>query len=124
MLRGEIPLDGGWRVYSSGAGIGMSLILKGFLGLRREKNWLVVDPVIPKRLDGMRTETRLLGRPAEVTYRIDGVGAGPTAVNLNGADLPFTRGANPYRSGAAEVPMAAVSAVLTEGSNRLVVRVG
>ena len=32
--RGEIPLEGGWRVYSSGAGIGVRLILQCFLGLR------------------------------------------------------------------------------------------
>jgi hypothetical protein len=45
-------------------------------------------------------------------------------VNLNGADLPFSRGANPYRAGAAEVPMAAVRERLVEGVNRLVVRIG
>jgi cellobiose phosphorylase len=122
--RGEIPLDGGWRIYSSGAGIGLSLILRCFLGLRRERNLLVVDPVIPGRLDGLRVETQLLGRPIEVTYRVDGSGCGPTVVNLNGADLPFARGANPYRPGAAEVPMAAVSALLADKSNRLVVRIG
>jgi cellobiose phosphorylase len=122
-MRGEIPFDGGWRVYSSGAGIGMSLILRCFLGLRREKNLWVVDPVIPKRLDGLWVETQLLGRPIEVIYRVDGSGCGPTVVNLNGADLPFARGANPYRPGAAEVPMAAVSAMLVDGNNRLVVRV-
>jgi cellobiose phosphorylase len=94
------------------------------LGLRREQNLLVVDPVVPKRLDGLRIETQLLGRPMEVIYRVDGSGCGPTVVNLNGADLPFTRGTNPYRRGAAEVPMAAVSAMLADGNNRLVVQVG
>ncbi|MGX2041532.1 GH36-type glycosyl hydrolase domain-containing protein [Methylocaldum sp. MU1018] len=121
--RGEIPLDGGWRIYSSGAGIGMRLILRCFLGLCREKNRLVIDPVIPKSLDGLRIETQLLGRTVEVVYRVDGSGCGPTAVNLNGADLPFDRSANPYRLGAAEVPAAAVSAALADGINRLAVRV-
>jgi hypothetical protein len=45
-------------------------------------------------------------------------------VNLNGADLPFSRGANPYRMGASEVPMEAVLAKLIEGVNRLRIQVG
>ncbi|MGE5152378.1 MAG: GH36-type glycosyl hydrolase domain-containing protein, partial [Bdellovibrio bacteriovorus] len=44
LLRGEVPLDGGWRVYSSGAGIGLALILRCLLGLRQERDRLVIDP--------------------------------------------------------------------------------
>ncbi|BBA34899.1 uncharacterized protein sS8_2956 [Methylocaldum marinum] len=123
VLCGEIPLEGGWRVYSSGAGIGLSLILRGFLGLRREAHRLVIDPVMPKSLDGLRIETQLLGRPIEVVYRVDRSGCGPTLVTLNGTDLPFTRGTNPYRLGSAEIPMTAVSERLADGNNRLTVRI-
>jgi cellobiose phosphorylase len=123
-MRGDIPLDGGWRIYSSGAGIGMSLILRCFLGIRREQTRLVLDPVIPASLDGLRAELEIAGRACEVTYRIDGTGCGPTAVNLNGADLTFSRGANLYRMGAAEVPMEAVLAKLIDGVNRLRIQVG
>ena len=48
-MRGMVPLDGGWRIYSSGAGIGIRLILCCFLGLRQEKSALVLDPAIPPR---------------------------------------------------------------------------
>jgi cellobiose phosphorylase len=123
-MRGDIPLDGGWRIYSSGAGIGMSLILRCFLGMRREQTLLVVDPVIPASLDGLQAELEMAGRSFEVTYRIAGAGCGPTAVHLNGADLPFSRGANPYRIGAAEVPMEAVLARLIDGLNRLRIQLG
>ena len=58
-LAGEIPLDGGWRIYSSGAGIATALILRCFLGLRLEPSQLVIDPAIPKRLDGLRAELEL-----------------------------------------------------------------
>jgi cellobiose phosphorylase len=121
---GTIPLDGGWRVYSSGAGIATGLIFRCFLGLRQEHSRLVVDPVIPRSLDGLRVELELAGHAVEVVYQVGERGGGPAAVNLNGADLPFTRGANPYRTGAAEVPMAAVRERLTEGVNRLAVRIG
>ena len=83
------------------------LIMQCFLGLRQEKSALVVDPVIPPALDGLKAEMELEGRRLEITYRIRGQGAGPLAVNLNGDDLPFTREANPYRTGAAEIPMPA-----------------
>lgn len=121
-IQGKVALEGGWRVYSSGAGIGMSLILRCFLGLRQEESMLVVDPVIPSSLDGLRVEMELAGRSFDVTYRIGGAGSGPTAVSLNGTDLPFYRGENPYRVGGAEVPMQAILAGLKDGVNELSVQ--
>lgn len=103
--RGEVPLEGGWRVYSSGAGISVRLIMQCFLGLRVETNALVVDPVIPASLDGLETSLTLAGKPILVRYRINRHGRGPISVNLNGADLDFIREPNPYRPGAARVSM-------------------
>jgi 1,2-beta-oligoglucan phosphorylase len=121
---GNVPLDGGWRIYSSGAGIGTRLILCCFLGLRQEKSALVIDPAIPPSLSGLRVELEMAGHSFEVTYRVESVGCGPTVVNLNGAHLHFTRGENPYRTGAAEVPMAMVLNRLTAGMNRLSIQLG
>jgi hypothetical protein len=75
-------------------------------------------------LGGWRGEKLLQQSNAlfEVIYRI--ASCGPTAVNLNGTDLPFSRGANPYRIGATEVPMEAVLARLMDGVNRLCIQVG
>lgn len=124
VMRSEIPLDGGWRVYSSGAGIAVSLILRCFLGFRQERSTLVIDPVIPASLDGLRVEVELAKCPVEVTYRIKGTCCGPVVVNLNGAELPFARGKNQYRKGGAEVPMAVVlKRLTTKGPNRLIVRI-
>ena len=61
MMRGEKPLDGGWRIYSSGAGIGVSLIIRCFLGLRPEQAVLAVDPVMPAHLDGLQAELEMAG---------------------------------------------------------------
>jgi cellobiose phosphorylase len=92
--------------------------------VRQGKSLLVVDPVIPKTLDGLKVELNLAGSRVKVSYCIKEAGFGPTKVNLNGADLPFARGANPYRTGAAEIAMAAFREYLIEGTNRLTVHIG
>jgi cellobiose phosphorylase len=95
--KGEVPLDGGWRVYSSGAGIWTRLMIQIFLGLRREQSVLVLDPVIPRSLDRLRLEMQWDGFPMEITYRI-GRRLRPIGRNLNGADLPYTGGSTlPHR---------------------------
>jgi cellobiose phosphorylase len=81
---GEVALEGGWRIYSSGAGIAMRLMHQCFLGLRREQSALSIDPVIPEALNGLQAEVELAGRTVHVTYRIGHAGYGPTAVTLNG----------------------------------------
>lgn len=123
-LRGEIALDGGWRVYSSGAGIGLALVVRCLLGLRLERGRLVIDPMLPAALDGLQAELRLDGQALEVTYRIRARGWGPTALTLNGVPLAFERGASPYRTGAAEIPIGTFRAGLTTGINRLGVELG
>jgi hypothetical protein len=80
--------------------------------------------VIPKALDGLRVDLEWEGRTIEITYRIEGRGCSPKGVKLNGADLPYTRGVNPYRTGAAEIPMPAVRDRLQGGTNRLTVYIG
>ena len=44
-------------------------------------------------------------------------------MNLNGVNLPFSRGEAFYRIGAAEVPMESVHAILTAGVNQLRIQV-
>lgn len=122
--KGDIPLDGGWRVYSSGAGILARLILQCFLGLRLGESLLVIDPVIPRSLDGMQIEWELAGRRVEIAYHVEKAGCGPTKLECNGKALPFARRANPYRIGAAEVPMVAVEDRLNNDTNRLEIWLG
>ena len=119
VMLGTVPTEGGWRIYSSGPGVAVRLILCCFLGLTQEKSALVLDPAIPPSLDGLRIEVALFGRPFEVSYRIARIGCGLIGVNLNGADLPFERRANPYRLGTAEIPIEAVLSRITAGVNRL-----
>ena len=52
LRRGEVPTDGGWRIYSSGPGIYTNLVVRHLFGLRRYFDWLEFDPVLPRELDG------------------------------------------------------------------------
>ena len=122
--RGEVALEGGWRVYSSGAGIGVRLIMQGFLGLRQETATLIFDPVIPPALDGLKANLRLCGHLVEVTYRIQATGCGPVSAELNGVKLDFTRDRNPYRPGAIRIANDTVISLMSENSNRLNVWLG
>lgn len=122
--RGEISLEGGWRVYSSGAGIGVRLIMQCFLGLRLEKSALVVDPVIAPDLDGLTACLDLAGHSLEVIYRTGKTGRGPVAIDLNGTLLEFSREVNPYRPGAVRVGMDDLVRRLTGTGDRLTILLG
>ncbi len=124
VARGTIPLDGGWRVYSSGAGIALGLTIRRFLGLTCESRTLRLDPVIPPALDGLRVATTLRGRPLEVHYQIGAPGCGVTVVTLNGQPLPFTSEPNPHRRGAALLAWQAVLQHLRPDQNVLTIRLG
>ena len=104
--RGEVALEGGWRVYSSGAGIASRLIVQCLLGLRVEMDALILDPVIPAALDGLHAEIEVAGWKFRLSYRIAEYGRGPIRIQCDGQDLAFTRDSNPYRTGAARLPLA------------------
>jgi 1,2-beta-oligoglucan phosphorylase len=124
VAHGRVALDGGWRIYSSGPGIAIALVVEHLLGIRQEKSTLIVDPVLPLRLDGLRATLTIAQREVELLLHTGPKGHGPQHVELNGQSLAFTRGTNPYRTGAAEVPMQNVQSVLRPGTNRLTVRLG
>jgi cellobiose phosphorylase len=122
--RSAIALDGGWRVYSSGAGIALGLIVRRFLGVSLEAGALRIDPVIPAALDGLSVATVLSERPVELRYRIKACGSGVNQVTLNGTALQFDCEANPHRRGAALIPMATVLPQLRAAGNVLGIDIG
>jgi 1,2-beta-oligoglucan phosphorylase len=124
VAQGSVALDGGWRVYSSGAGIALGLIMRSFLGMSCQSQFLRVDPVIPAALDGLKVHTVLLGREFELIYRIGAAGCGVNQLALNDRPLPFERDSNPHRSGAALVAIAALGEHLAAGRNVLAIDIG
>jgi CRISPR-associated protein Csx3 len=105
LVAGSVALDGGWRVYSSGPGIALALVVTRLLGVRRDGDAVVIDPVIAPELSGLRAEVSILGRRVDVEYHVERHGYSPQAVVLNGRHLSFERLHNPYRAGGAAIAL-------------------
>ena len=98
---GAIDVEGGWRVYSSGAGIALRLVRERLLGLRLRHASLCIDPVLPRSLDGLVARVVLQGRDVALRYRIGPRGHGPVAITCNGRAMAIEREPHPYRTGGA-----------------------
>jgi cellobiose phosphorylase len=119
VIAGRMPLKGGWRVYSSGPGIYVALVLSRLFGLRIEFGRLILDPVLTRSLDGLSASLRLRGRPVTFVYRVHGPGFGPRALTINGKAAAFAREHNPYRQGGAVIPFDHFMSTLDADDNRV-----
>jgi len=97
LMAGEVPLEGGWRVYSSGPGLALRLVVERLLGLRRRGDRVEVDPVLPSGADGLTATVRLAGRTARVSYVVGADGVGVRRVTGAHGDLDLTDLSNPHR---------------------------
>jgi cellobiose phosphorylase len=123
VIAGRMPLTGGWRVYSSGPGIYVALVVSRLLGLRIEYGSLILDPVMAHSLDGMQASLRLHGRAVTFVYRVGGPGFGPRAVSINGQPAAFDREDNQYRQGGAVIPLPRFIAMLETDENRVEIEI-
>jgi CRISPR-associated protein Csx3 len=120
---GTVPLEGGWRVYSSGPGLFLRLVVENLLGIRRLGAVVEIDPVLPASADGLIASVRLFGRPVEVRFRVGPTGSGPTSVTVDGTRLEAYRLENPYRTGGLAVHSEDLHRLLAAGANRIDVEV-
>jgi 1,2-beta-oligoglucan phosphorylase len=103
IMTGERRVKGGWRVYSSGPGIFVSLIINRLLGFRPEKEIVVLDPVIPFSMDGMRADYNFRGFDLEFRYKIQNETHSPKTILVNGKPLNFMIEQQQYRVGGAVI---------------------
>lgn len=107
---GKVQVKGGWRIYSSGPGIYMNQLISNALGIRQDHEGLVIDPVLPASLDGMRFDFRYEG--VEITFAYHITGAAVSQVAINGEILNAERVANPYREGGLRLTKEAINQAL------------
>ena len=119
VLTGATGLEAGWRIYSSGPGVLLRIVVHSVLGIRRRAQTVEIDPVLPARLDGLTATVPLAGGLLRVRYRVGDRGYAPSAVRLGGHDLPAVRAANPYRLGGLVVALADLDAALQPDGDEL-----
>ena len=76
---------GGWTWYTGAAGWMYRVTLERILGIRREGEWLRVDPCVPTRWPGYRVTLRIEG--AEYVIDVDnaaGTGRGVRSLTFDG----------------------------------------
>jgi CRISPR-associated protein Csx3 len=117
---GQVPVRGGWRLYSSGPGLFLHAVRASLLGVREAFTDVVFDPVLPRGLDGLTATLTVLGRTVEARYRVRHCNVGPSAIVINNVRLPLTsRESNPYRPGGWRVPVAELAPLLGQPANLL-----
>jgi 1,2-beta-oligoglucan phosphorylase len=119
---GKITLKGGWRVYSSGPGIYIGLIVSRLLGLRSEFGNIIVDPVIPYSLDGLSASIDFMGHSVTFVYEIKECCFGPKAIFINGKPIKFKYEDNKYRQGGAVIPTDQFLAMLNQQDNYIEIK--
>lgn len=81
---GSIGVKGGWRLYSSGPGIYTNQLVSHILGIQVRNDGVVLDPVLPKKLEGMRAELSLFGQTACLEHHF---GGSHTRAEKDGAEI-------------------------------------
>jgi len=98
LKQGQIPVKGGWRLYSSGPGIYINQFITRIYGIRIEHGDLVIDPIIPDKQDGLMIHYQYLGIPLVVR-----VHKGEQEPLFMGKTFEYQRLDNPYRKGGIKV---------------------
>lgn len=91
--------EGGWRVYSSGPGLVLRLVVEKLLGVRQRSHGLEIDPVLPAALDGLTATVHVGGREVRLTYRVGARGCGVSGVLHEDRPLATRRLEARYRPG-------------------------
>jgi 1,2-beta-oligoglucan phosphorylase len=114
---GSVPVKGGWRIYSSGPGIYMNQLISNCLGVRLEAEDLVIDPVLPDNLDGLRMDFQIMNRPVTFVYHLSDPGS--KRVVVNGKEAHVETMSNRYRSGGIKLNRQELEKCLHEESNTI-----
>ncbi len=122
VIAGKMTLRGGWRVYSSGPGIYISLIINRLLGLRIKSGNVIIDPVMPNSLDGLSVFIDFLGQRIRFDYSIKEGNYSPKSVSINGEPVQFAVEENKYRQGGAVIDTDQFIAKLVLKENVVVIR--
>ncbi|KON88759.1 cellobiose phosphorylase [Sporosarcina globispora] len=114
---GSAPVKGGWRIYSSGPGIYMNQLISNALGIRRDGQSLVIDPILPEDNDGLEFQFRIDGK--EVTFIYHLCNHEKAGVKINGSKVIAEQISNRYRTGGYQISSSELEKHLKEHNNSI-----
>ncbi|WP_157793965.1 GH36-type glycosyl hydrolase domain-containing protein [Paenibacillus donghaensis] len=100
---GSVQVKGGWRLYSSGPGIYLNQLISSILGIRFAADALVIDPVLPASLDGLRFTYQCFDRTLTFVYHISSGPSRTPELRAGGVAVTGHVLSNPYRPGALSI---------------------
>jgi CRISPR-associated protein Csx3 len=103
VLEATVPLEGGWRVYSSGPGLYLRLVVENLCGIRSRGERVEIDPVLAVGLDGLQVTVPVRGVSLRVRYTVGARGHGPYEVRSGEAILDTEPLTNRYRAAGVSV---------------------
>jgi cellobiose phosphorylase len=115
LRNGDVAVKGGWRIYSSGPGIYMNQLISNALGIRTEGGDLIVDPILPESLDGMRFSFEYAGTKVDFIYHL--TGSDNSRITVNGTEVQAEGTLNRYRSGGIRIKREDFDRLCVEAGN-------
>jgi cellobiose phosphorylase len=118
LKKGNVGALGGWRLYSSGPGIYIGLVINRLFGIRRSYGRVVIDPVLPESLNGTELDLDWNGKNVKWVYHVEHNSFNPTKVVVNGVEITDVQQLkNPYRDGGLSIDADVFSTMLSEKEN-------
>ena len=99
---GDVMVKGGWRIYSSGPGIYLNQLISNMLGIRQVGKALVIDPILPAELNGLKFEFMVEGKKVIFTYHL---GSPSKKVVVNKNEVETKAMTNTYREGGVRIDL-------------------
>ena len=115
LREGTVKVKGGWRIYSSGPGIYMNQLISHCLGIRQLGGNLVIDPVLPERLNGLQFQFIFQGKPITFVYHLNGNSG--MRVLINGYEPAAEVVGNRYRQNGIQIKQSDLNSHLKADSN-------
>ncbi len=118
LRKGNVGALGGWRLYSSGPGIYIGLVISKLFGIRRSYGCIEIDPVMPESMNGTELNLDLNGKTVRWIYHVEHQTFAPSSVVVNGEPVKeVQRLDNPYREGGLGIDADLFESMLSQPEN-------
>lgn len=115
---GRVGALAGWRLYSSGPGIYIALVINRLFGIRRGDGLVVIDPVLSLSLDGVELCLDWNEKRVRWVYHVKKQAFSPERVLVNGATKAvWRRMQQTYRTGGLAIDAVLFDAMLNREEN-------